>query len=415
MSPFAILLAVVLILVGLNVACWLVFQAWPSLLLTENERLRYDYLARFEGELKPYIGEWFDLKPDEWPSFVAELQARIAAGGHVYEDFTVFKPVPSAGKFFNFLEAGHRAVRTDLQGPWPIDRSNFNIFMFGGSTTMGVGPDWTTIPSYLQQELAARGPGDRPVRVYNFGRGSYFLTQERILFQQLLLRGAVPDVAMFFDGVNDCFFFDGRTGAEGFLRQAFDDFNKKHLEATQNRVAARLKWRALAEFVGSLPLARAAQAIGEALARRNAPAAEVLYRPIPVEPGTIEPVIGRYLDNKRQIEGICREYGIRDFFVWQPTPAYKYDLACHVALSHHYGLGGHERSGVGYELMARRLSSEPPHDNFLWLADIQENEHKALYLDNMHYTSEFSHQIARHIAKALHERGYVPAAAAGII
>lgn len=412
LGPGEIALAILGLLVGLNIACWLAFRWWPNLLLSENERLKFDYLARFEGELKPFIPEWFQIKAEEWPSYVADLQKRVAAGGHVYEDFTAFKPVPGHGTYYNFDDAGFRAIRSDLQGPWPIDRANLNIFCFGGSTMMGVGPDWTTIPSYLQEELGAADGAGRAIRVYNFGRGSYFLTQERILFQQLLLGGAVPDVVVFFDGVNDCFFFDGRSGADGLLRQAFDDFNRRHREETANRVEARPKFRLLSEFVASLPLARAFQAVGDAIAKRNASADEVLYRPIPVDPDTIRPVIDRYLDNKRQIEALCRAYAIRSLFVWQPTPAYKYDLSHHVALSHHFGLGGHERSGVGCGLMAERLKSQPLGDNFLWLADIQENECRPLYVDNMHYTSEFSRRIAQHIAGALVAQGHVSPPAA---
>src|SRR5262249_17665342 len=88
-------------------------------------------------------------------------------------------------------------------------------------------------------------------------------------------------------------------------------------------------------------------------------------------------------------------------FVWQPTPAYKYDLRYHAALSRHYGLGGHERSGVGYRLMAQAVETRDLGSNFIWLADIQEGEARPLYLDNMHYTSEFSRIIADHIADAL--------------
>ena len=89
------------------------------------------------------------------------------------------------------------------QGPWPISPDFFNIFFFGGSTTLNVGPDWTFIPSYPQASLAA----GKKIKVYNLGRGSYFSTQERILFRQLLLANTLPDMAVFLDGVNDLYFF----------------------------------------------------------------------------------------------------------------------------------------------------------------------------------------------------------------
>ena len=36
--------------------------------------------------------------------------------------------------------------------------------------------------------------------VYNFGCGRYYSTQERVLFEQLVSSGAVPDLAVFLDG-----------------------------------------------------------------------------------------------------------------------------------------------------------------------------------------------------------------------
>jgi hypothetical protein len=393
----------VLALLGINFLCWLAFRLWPNLLISENERLKLDYLHRFEGDMKKYIPEWLDIAADDWPEFVAEYR-KGETGSHIYDDFVEFKHPKFTGRFVNIHPAGFRHGRD--QGPWPISPDFFNIFFFGGSTTLNVGPDWTSVPSYLQEELNRRDATDKPVRVYNFGRGSYFSTQERILFQQLLLTGAVPAMVVFLDGVNDFYFFHGRPATWGFFQNALDTHNRENYEAAKNRTAAKPKWQKLTEFIWSLPLARAIEVIGDFLAKRDATAADILYRPIATERGVLVQAMERYFQNKRQIEAICREYGIRPVFVWQPTPAYKYDLKYHVALNLHYGLGGHERSGEGYALMQEERW--PLADRcFIWLADLQENECRPLYLDNMHYTSEFSRTIARHIADAVVERKFI--------
>jgi hypothetical protein len=390
----------------LNFVCWVVLKCWPLLLRSENERLSLDYSSRFEGDLKRYIPEWFDIKAEDWPEFVEERNASISRGGHVYDPFVEVRHPASAARFYNFHSARFRFVKD--QGPWPISQDTFNIFFFGGSTTMNVGPDWTSIPSRLQEELNSRGAAGKAVRVYNFGCGSYFSTQERIRFQQLLLDGAVPDMAIFLDGVNDFYFFDGRPSIAGFFDHAIEAHNRDNEEERWSKLAARPKWRLLGGFLSSLPLFRATDAIGRYLARRNAHPEEVLYRPIPIDADALMSVIERYLGNKRQIEALANAYGIQTVFVWQPTPAYKYDLQYHVALSRHYGLGGHERSGAGYVCMKKVVESDPPGNSFIWLADIQEDELQPLYLDNMHYTCEFSRTIARHIADALISRQLIP-------
>jgi hypothetical protein len=104
------------------------------------------------------------------------------------------------GQFFNFSQAGYRAVKD--QGPWPPDPKYFNIFFFGTSLVMGMGPDWASIPSYFQGRLDGHPVNGKVVKVYNFARPYYFSTQERILFQQLLLDGYIPDQPVFADNPN---------------------------------------------------------------------------------------------------------------------------------------------------------------------------------------------------------------------
>jgi hypothetical protein len=395
-----------MIFLALNLLSLLTLRLRPDLLVSENERLSLQFRARYKSELRPYVAEWFDVSEKEWPAALDEIDARISTINE-YEDYTGFRPPAWAGKYVNISGHGFRSVGEDAQGPWPIESSNFNIFFFGGSTTLNVGPDWTSVPRYLQDALNERGIGDRPVRAYNFGRGAYHSTQERILFQQLLVQGAVPDQAVFFDGVNEYYFMDGQTAVAGFFTQALAGVMRESKEARESRLLAKPKWQRGSEFLWSLPFFKLLEIYGEGIAKMSGKVEDAPYRPLPVEPERLMPATERYLENKRQIEAICSDYGILPVFVWQPSPAYKYDLNHHVALNHHYGLGGHERSGVGYGLIKERLDRQPLGHNFVWLADIQEYEQRPLYLDNMHYTSAFSRVIANHIAEAMVVRGLV--------
>src|SRR5918911_2555611 len=131
------------------------------------------------------------------------------ARSFVYEPFTEFKERPYAGKFVNVDVNGFRLTKG--QGPWPPDREKyFNIFLFGGSTTFGFGvPDDQTVASYLQTFLSNLSL-TKEARVYNFGRGSYYSTQERILFEKMVAAGFRPDVAIFIDGLNDSPHYEDR-------------------------------------------------------------------------------------------------------------------------------------------------------------------------------------------------------------
>ena len=78
-----------------------------------------------------------------------------------------------------------------------------NVFFYGGSTAFGYGvTDNQTIASYLGQIFI---DNNNEVCVKNFGRGSYFSTQETILFQKHLLNKRINknDIIIFLDGVNE--------------------------------------------------------------------------------------------------------------------------------------------------------------------------------------------------------------------
>jgi hypothetical protein len=78
-----------------------------------------------------------------------------------------------------------------------------NIFFYGGSTTFGYNvTDNQTIPSYLGKILLRE---KQEICIKNFGRGSYFSTQENILFKKHILNKKVKngDIIIFLDGINE--------------------------------------------------------------------------------------------------------------------------------------------------------------------------------------------------------------------
>src|SRR5262249_15912744 len=128
----------------------------------------------------------------------------------------------------NNHEAGFRLIGHD-QGPWPPDKNVYNVFVFGGSTTWGGGNmDGETLPAYLQALLRQRAGTDR-INGYNFGAGAHFSTQEVTYLQNRLRDGFIPDMAVFIDGLNDFYFWQGESGASGELRTAFNSGRIKGL------------------------------------------------------------------------------------------------------------------------------------------------------------------------------------------
>jgi lysophospholipase L1-like esterase len=94
-----------------------------------------------------------------------------------------------------------RGVRRTAVPPPPATADPVDVFFFGGSTMFGAFQrDAHTIPAAFARLAAADGLA---VRVVNHGRMGYVNWQEVLQLEELVTRGSVPDVAVFYDGFND--------------------------------------------------------------------------------------------------------------------------------------------------------------------------------------------------------------------
>ena len=132
-----------------------------------------------------------------------------AAEKFAYAPFVVWRRPPYSGQTIT-VDEQNRRVTPGAQ----CEADAFTVWAFGGSTMWGTGaPDWGTIPAYLQVGLSDQIGG--PVCVQNFGQSAYVSSQSLIELVLQLKVGNVPDVVIFYDGVNDTFaaYQSGRTDA----------------------------------------------------------------------------------------------------------------------------------------------------------------------------------------------------------
>jgi hypothetical protein len=295
----------------------------------------------------------------------------------VFEPYTLFRAPPMAGRYINVAEWGYRLGKRGET--WPPDANATNIFVFGGSTAFGYGvADEETIPSALADHLDQMLPARR-IGVYNFASPNYTSVQERIRLEQLLLDGHTPSVAAFIDG--------------------FDEFVGPYYEAIMFQ-----------PFVDAIPRPAPARLVGSALrsmalsatrgwrrGTRSSSEDEAFNFDLLPDPRR---VLERWRKNKEMIQAVCRSFGVRPLFVWQPIPCFHYDASD----------GSHSHPGsepllevlrVGYERMGEQRGSPEFGEEFLWLADIQVGRSENLYVDADHYTPAFSSEIARRLAEYL--------------
>jgi hypothetical protein len=228
--------------------------------------------------------------------------------------------------------------------------------------------------------------------------------------QNLLRAGVVPNIAVFIDGQNDFHFWSGETSESPLFRRLVESYGSP---------APRQDFS-----IHDLPLFRLARELRARIRAPTASAAVSKSVETPsiaqmtsdqvyetdyhdgadvTDPGRIQQVIGRYLTNKKIAEGIAAAFHIEPYFVWQPSPLYKYDLRRHAKNMP----DDHRRARYGYLAMAAYVQGHDMGSDFVWCADIYEHIGKPLYADIMHYNPEGNRLVAECVASGLLRAGII--------
>jgi hypothetical protein len=292
---------------------------------------------------------------------IDELQSEGIAVRFLFSPFVQFEPMPVKGRFIEVTSAGYRS--DGRVQPWPPRRQDLVFFVFGGSTTFCYGlRNEETLVRALQNAFAGRYPGER-VECYNFGRGYYFSSQERILFEQLLLQGIRPDVAVFVDGLNDFYFWEGRP----WLTRELSEYMAPDLVRPPARLSTDAEQAAAVESVSS-----------------------------------------RYAANVRLIEAVARDQGVSVLFVGQPVPWFEFPIN---ATTHPFGRAvfvGHELCLSGYPRFRERALAGAFGPRHIWCGDAFADASAPMYADSIHYSPAGARRLANLIAARATERGLLP-------
>lgn len=378
----------VVLLVLVNVLCWIVLEARTAI---RGSRHRNELVDTF---LETHKGVDFGkVYPGVGKEALTQLLYETWSRPYVFEPFTQFKERPFAGTYVNVHEAGFRY--SENQATWPPDKSHFNVFVFGGSSTFGYGvADHQTVPSQLQKIL--RDKFGTNICLYNFGRGYYYSVQERVLFENLALSGFDIDLAVFIDGLND-FFHDDNIPANSALLEAFIRRTNEGPESSTS-LGKELLRRLPAHQLGTLLLARP----------ETQPPPEEDFVFDNEDEKRAERAVARYLDNKRMTEHVASGRNVKVLFVWQPVPTFRYDLRHHLFRTGAFGR--HALSRLGYQKMQAALSDtsgQKELQGLVWLADMQEDLRMPLYVDSAHYSAFMSQLIAQKLADEVVRRKMV--------
>ncbi len=274
------------------------------------------------------------------PEEIGKLLGETWDRGFRYRPYVQFAESPFQGDYVNVSPHGYRVH--DPGAPWPPDPASINVFAFGDSNTFGYGlTDQETWPYHLEAEL--RSLSGQPVRVYNFGCGYYYSTQEVLLFELLLLEGITPDIAIFLDGLSDAHPYTA-DDAPRFSEELERTFAGPSVEKRQEAA-----WTS--------------QAMWKRLER-----------------------------NRHWARRLAREAGVVTVFAIQPIPNFAFS-------GQHYPFS--EWLATGQLRLAQAAYQQAPRSEVLWLAEVAQGVDFPAYIDTVHYSPRMSALLAAEMARAL--------------
>lgn len=292
-------------------------------------------------------------------------------------------------EYINIDEKGIRRTWNRSTAPSP---NLVKIFVLGGSTTWGYGArDEFTIPSLVSKTLADRLPA--APWVTNFGETGYVNTQEVMTLMLELRKGNVPDIVVFYDGVNDAWaaFQSGVAGIPQNEINRIVEFNSRN----------RLNWRG--GLVDRLALYRFTRgALGSFGSAGSGATRRFL------DPALATSVVDVYLENVRIVKALAREYGFRAVFFWQPTIYSKNVLS---AEEQRWRLTGSRRRGgplfaeeyrAFNDAFRQRMQSSKT-EGVYDLSGVFENDPRTIFLDRFHISEAGNEKVAGAVARIVQE------------
>jgi lysophospholipase L1-like esterase len=320
-----------------------------------------------------------------------ELLRRASAKTSRYVPFLIWGERPWHSNYINVDESTVGNLRRTLNPSSPTCNQTQRkvIWMFGGSTLFGMGvPDAETIPSLLSRELNSARTGC--FVIVNLGMEGYLTNQELIFLVENLKTEQRPDVAIFYDGVNEAY-AAAAPGIPGMPTPHLEfQFIKGRVEGSLGGALDFLR------DSNSFQLARAIAA----RFRRNdssVPAAEATAR--------AKAALDNYQTNIRVLRRLAQAYNFKVFFFWQPSLASGNKPLTPLEQQFQRDSSGSSQANslailkaVNEEAARRSV----PGGDFIYLGEVFDSVQEPIYIDNLMHLGPRGNQIMAHaIAKSL--------------
>ena len=353
-----------LLCVVLEVVCWL------TLLIVDRNAPPDPRNPDVRAKAEAYRNvSWGD---DYFMEFNESFDAR-------WEPYEYWRRKVYNGKFITIDTNGLRVTPNSGHGTERAAR----IFMFGGSTMWGTGArNSFTIPALLATELISRG---MRVDVVNFGESGLVTTQEVIILLRQLQKGDVPDLVVYYDGINDTY-SAYQQGVAGLPQNE----SNRVLEFNLTKRMPDLRRMAVKDAFDQLAIVRLTKRILSIERTESKP--EYNAR-------VAEEAVNVYLKNMELVQALARSYGFKCYFFWQPTLFGKSKRSDYEKAEYESQQHLEKFFYETYRVLREKTTPTRGDKTFQNLSDIFLHEDEPVYIDWMHLSEKGNAIIAHEMAE----------------
>ena len=327
----------------------------------------------------PYYADK-DWAADYWAE-AANLTVR-------YEPYLMWRTANIRGDYINTTDDGLRVTPgADCDG------DPFTIYALGGSTMWGAGaPDFGTIPAYLAEAF------DGPLCVVNFGMAASVTTQGIIDLMLRLQAGQVPDLVIFYAGINE---------VQAAYESGAGDLHQNYALIVGRFRNPNFEFDTLGEALADelRDLSYAGRLLGRLADEAAAGGPVASYATMGVDADALaDETVTSFLANVELVDDLSNEYGFDYAFFWQPVIAVEEKRLSPEEAPLRAGLD--PALLTLYEAVYDRIAGLPPdYTNFYDIHDALKDESGQIYIDEFHITPDGNQIIAARMLDILREAG----------
>ncbi|MCB2264444.1 MAG: hypothetical protein LGR52_16130, partial [Candidatus Thiosymbion ectosymbiont of Robbea hypermnestra] len=307
-----------------------------------------------------------------------------------WRPYVYWRHPPYQGRY---IQVDHKGLRATWNPPTrepATDPPPVRIFAFGGSTMWGWGArDGHTIASSLSRLLHARG---YRAQVTNYGQFGYVSTQEAIALLRCIHRGERPDIALFYDGINEVFASSVKDAA-GIPPNEWHRRTEYNLLDRPRRLLQHAGRQLLTENLWGT------ERLVAGLRRHFRSLPEDWSRTLPLGGGLARQTLHVYVSNLAFIESLGRRYGFEPLFYWQPHLFSKRHRSPDERTMFQHRLSTKEAFDAVYREM-RRSAALKDRPRFHDISALFDDLAEPYYVDGFHHLSEPGNRL---VAQAMLE------------